>query len=332
MAFLTKRNSGYYIVWIDNNKKRKYLTCKTRIKGDAMKALTQFNIRENPDYKCNMELNTFKDEMINYSMNNHQASTTYLYNFSISLFINTIGNKKLTDYNLLDIEVYKSFRMKTIKPTSLNIELRCLKSMFNLAFVRGYTLNNIAKHIKQIPVYESTRNSISTEKFNNILESTPTNDMIILFTIAYYTGLRIGELVSLKWQNININEKLIYVTSETKKTKNKKNRVIPISDKIIHYFQLPDAGYKDIDYIFTYNNHKYHENHLSKTFKRILRKLNFEEKYNFHCLRHSFISNLIERGVDINTVKELAGHSCIQTTMLYCHSNLANKYKAIEKL
>ncbi len=59
--------------------------------------------------------------------------------------------------------------------------------------------------------------------------------------------------------------------------------------------------------------------YVSKEFKKILRSINFPEKFHFHCLKHAFITNLIKVGVNINYVKEIAGHSDIHTTMNYIH-------------
>ncbi|HEY5536423.1 MAG TPA: tyrosine-type recombinase/integrase [Ignavibacteria bacterium] len=66
--------------------------------------------------------------------------------------------------------------------------------------------------------------------------------------------------------------------------------------------------------------------------KDILRKLNFDNKFHFHCIRHTFISSLIKSGVNINYVREIAGHSEIRTTMNYIHLSTEDLREAMNKI
>lgn len=66
--------------------------------------------------------------------------------------------------------------------------------------------------------------------------------------------------------------------------------------------------------------YKYDKSYISKKFKNLLRQLDFPERFHFHCLRHTFITQLVKKGVNIYDIKQLAGHSCIETTELYMHT------------
>jgi len=329
MAFVTKRPSGYYICWIDQDKKRKFITCNTKIKGIALKELTKFITKENPNYHKRNDLLSFQNEIYEYSINNHKPKTQYIYKFTIKKFLDIIGNKRLSDYNLIDIENYKTERIKTIKAASLNIELRCLKTIFTHSYIRGYCMNNISKHIKQIPNYQKQRINIPLDQYNQIINTCKSETIKKIITTAYYTGLRESELLNLKWENIDYKNRLIIINAEDIQTKNKKSRIIPISSKLDFLLQ-PDKI--SSLYIFIKNEKQINLTYLSKYFKKLCRVLEMPETYNFHCLRHSFITNLINSGVEITTVKELAGHSSITTTMIYTHINLNQKINAINKL
>jgi site-specific recombinase XerD len=87
-----------------------------------------------------------------------------------------------------------------------------------------------------------------------------------------------------------------------------------------------------MEYVFRYQDRKINAGHVRKYFKRVLNWNGFDKKITFHSLRHSFISNLISAGTDINTVKELAGHGNITTTAQYIHTTNELKRKAIEML
>ncbi len=66
-----------------------------------------------------------------------------------------------------------------------------------------------------------------------------------------------------------------------------------------------------------------------KKFKKYLRQARLPEKYHFHCLRHTFITNLIKNGVNINYAKQLAGHSDLNTTMGYIHIETEDLREAV---
>ncbi|MBK8552808.1 MAG: tyrosine-type recombinase/integrase [Ignavibacteria bacterium] len=85
-------------------------------------------------------------------------------------------------------------------------------------------------------------------------------------------------------------------------------------------------------YLFSRKGFKFNKDTISKKFKEVLRAVNFPEKFHFHCLRHTFITSLIKSGVNINYVKEIAGHSEIQTTMNYIHIITNDLREAVNKI
>ena len=71
---------------------------------------------------------------------------------------------------------------------------------------------------------------------------------------------------------------------------------------------------------------------MTRLFKKYVRKAELPEKFHFHCLRHTFITELIKNGININYVKELAGHSDIKTTMNYIHIITDDLRKAVNSI
>ena len=109
-------------------------------------------------------------------------------------------------------------------------------------------------------------------------------------------------------------------------TKSKKERIIPIHPCIISIIIKSYSG-KD-DFIFNRTiGTKFNEDYVSKQFKKALRAAKLNDDIHFHTLRHSFASNLVQRGVNLYVVKELLGHEDIKTTQVYSHltqSSLSN--------
>lgn len=121
-----------------------------------------------------------------------------------------------------------------------------------------------------------------------------------------------------KWSDLKGNELNVY--------NDKANRVetIPLNTACLEVFNMK---VKSIDRIFPYRSE-----FISKSFKKLLRSLNFDESYHFHCLRHTFITNLVNRGTHFDIVKKLARHSNIQTTLGYIHTTSDELRKAVESL
>lgn len=76
---------------------------------------------------------------------------------------------------------------------------------------------------------------------------------------------------------------------------------------------------------------RYTGDHISQSFKRACKAAGFDDAIHFHSLRHSFASNLVQKGVPLYTIKELLGHSSISTTEIYSHLNLETLREAIAK-
>ena len=175
------------------------------------------------------------------------------------------------------------------------------------------------------------------------------NTLVALGTlIALHTGMRIGEICALQWNDIDLENNLIYVKhtvsriktyNQSTKTKliidtpktNSSNRVIPISSVLKPF--LEDAlKNKKTGFVISETQ----EFTGTRTFDYRYRKLISDAGLNvvgFHTLRHTFATRCIEAGMDIKTLSEILGHASATTTLnIYVHSSLENKRIQIEKL
>lgn len=183
-----------------------------------------------------------------------------------------------------------------------------------------------------------------------------------LILIALGTGLRQGELLGLQWKHINIDKKTITV-NQTLKTysdikadgtrtlvtslqtpKSKHSiRVVPIPDTLISILMkqrkatqekalsLGKAFNSDV-YVFTNSQLSYVDARaLLRSYKRMLNRNSIKER-DFHSLRHTYATQLIRRGVSIEVIAELLGHSSTEITKIYAHILDDDKQKAVEKL
>jgi len=149
--------------------------------------------------------------------------------------------------------------------------------------------------------------------------------------------MRLGEIINLKWNAVDLTAKTILVcNTEQFTTKSKKERIIPISKKIFDLLnrRIPKIiSIKNDEYVFPkMKGIKYNEDYVSKSFKKAVRAAQLDDAIHFHTLRHSFASNLVQRGASIYVVKELLGHGDISTTQIYSHLQKENLVNAVNLL
>lgn len=163
--------------------------------------------------------------------------------------------------------------------------------------------------------------------------------------LCLYTGIRIGELLALTWDDVDFKKKSMSISKtafemkkngkleicvDTPKTKTS-NRVIPLSNTLIKLLRETRKNSKS-DYIICTNSNKMvGTRSYQKTFERMLTKLNLPHR-NFHSLRHTFATRAIEFGMDIKTLSEILGHTNPSITLQrYAHSLTAHKVEVMNK-
>lgn len=166
--------------------------------------------------------------------------------------------------------------------------------------------------------------------------------------ICINTGIRIGEICALKWENIDLEERKIRIIHTVERLYNKKCRnskvvintpktessirSIPISDKLFQSLKIISKDYKNDAFFLSGTNKLVEPRSYQYYFKDVLNKLNIKP-YKFHSLRHTFATNCIKVGMDIKSLSEILGHADINITLkIYVHSSDKLKKKYLEKL
>jgi integrase len=135
-----------------------------------------------------------------------------------------------------------------------------------------------------------------------------------IVTIALNTGLRLGEIMKLKWSDVDLSKQLLKVEN----TKSGKVRYVPINASVVTY--LRDGQGK----LFKINNPK-------QGFRAACRRSRVQA-LRFHDLRHTFATRSLQGGADIETVRQILGHSSLSVTQKYVHSGLDQMRQAVESL
>ena len=259
--------------------------------------------------------------------------------------ISKIKTDKIT---LKDLQKYFNklqdhFSANTIKKTYIQIQT-CIK----FGVIQGIILKNFCPGVALPRVQKKERiNVFSKEEQQLIIENLDLKNIVdCIIYFCFYTGLRLGEVLAVKWKDIdndiltvsrqwrrsteidkNGERKLVYNFTELK-TKNSR-REIPLLDKVIRLLEnIP----KTSDLIFSIDGKPLDHKKPQRRIKTICKKLEIEER-SFHALRHSYATRLFEVEVPVKAVQTLLGHSDIATTLdIYTHVMLDKKIEYMDKL
>lgn len=224
-----------------------------------------------------------------------------------------------------DIEEYKAKRKESgVSAATVNRDLATLKTMFNKA-VQWETLEeNPAKNVRFFKENNTRLRYLEKEEIKKLIESSSKRLRPILI-LALNTGMRRGEVFNLKWHDIDFQKGLIYLYN----TKNNDKRVIPLNN-VARKALISVSKHPDSPYVFCNKEGRpYHD--VRKSFFAALEKCGIID-FHFHDLRHTFASQLVMSGVDLNTVRELMGHRDIKMTLRYAHLSPDHKRRAVEIL
>jgi integrase len=224
----------------------------------------------------------------------------------------------------LEVEQYKAKRIKEVSPATVNRELACLKHMFTMAIQWEKAEANPVKKVKLFRENNQRVRYLETEEAERLIKNCQDYTRRIV-EIALNTGMRKGEILGLKWKDIDFRRGIIYLLN----TKNSERREVPINS-IVKQALISQPKHKDSPYVFCNKNGKPYRD-IRKSFVAALNKSDIIS-FRFHDLRHTFASHLVMSGVDLNTVRELLGHKSLRMTLRYSHLSPAHKQRAVEVL
>ena len=235
------------------------------------------------------------------------------------------GNPDLVDIVPTSIDAFKQYLQVEfeLKNSSINRHLEALSKMFNLCIADGLLDKNPMETISKMKE-ENYKIRVLTKDEETTLFIVLDERLKPIVICALKTGMRKGEILTLKWLNIDFKNNYI----ELLHTKSGKKRKIPMS-KTLRKILLEIKETSTSEYVFVNPKTNKPYTDIKKAFRTALDKAGIKD-FVFHDLRHTFATRLIEKGVDIVVVKELLGHADISTTMIYTHSDAIRKQHAID--
>ena len=215
-----------------------------------------------------------------------------------------------------------------ISNNSINRKVSSLKSFYKfLQKTEQIKSNPLTKH-KSLKVAKKVQVPFTSKEINEVINNLEfqgdfkslRNKLIV--ELFYSTGMRRAELVNLKITSINFQSKTVKVLG-----KRNKERLIPLIPSVLktveEYLIFKNEIVVDNDYLFiTEKGKKIYETLVYRVINNYFSNVSTKVKKSPHILRHSFATHLLNQGADLNSVKELLGHSSLASTQVYTHNSL----------
>ncbi|SON49366.1 site-specific integrase [Vibrio tapetis] len=304
----------------------------------------------------NLKLNTFLENKYLPYLNAQNPKTAHKAYKNITSSFAFLLDKNISDISAWDIQQWVAERRKIGRaPSTLTYSIGRLKAALNRAvewgLIESHNLNKIRvvrednTRIRYLTSAEETvllkavemrdeqvrakRVTANQHRYERNKALYPTLEDVRfvdyfepLILTAINTGLRRGELLSLKWSDVSLDHR--YLTVKAENAKSKKSRTIPLNHSLFTALQLWHKQNTKAVYVFSPYSDKPITD-IKKPWMRLLEQAEITD-FRFHDLRHHFASKLVMAGVDLNTVRELLGHSDLKMTLRYAH--LAPEHKA----
>ncbi|MBM4056065.1 MAG: site-specific integrase [Planctomycetes bacterium] len=261
---------------------------------------------------------------------NEKENTRLSKTRAVNTLINHLGDYHLDRLNFVVVSKFIRERQEVgSKNSTINEDIAKLKAMLYRAMREGIINTIPCRDVKKLKTVESRKRILTPGEIHTMLTKTTGKDRLIILT-ALFTGARLNEVLSLTWKDIDFTRGLVSIMQ----TKTGKPITLPLStflkNELMNYQKQNTPG--ESSRIFESKKIDYNvASSYSRSFRRLFKNLCIAD-FSFHCLRHTFASLQLELGTNPVLTKELLGHSNINMTMVYTHTNIEGKKHAIHAL
>lgn len=273
-------------------------------------------------------------EFLDYILNQKKYSLNTYKNYEIDIkeFFSYLNDTK-TDYKDVSYDFIKGYLMilydRKLSRGTVSRKLSALRSFYKYLFNQDIINTNPFNYVttpkkeKKLPNYLGIIELETIFNFPDLNTSLGQRNRLIL-ELLYATGIRVGELVNIKLNDIDLNRKEVRILG-----KGNKERIALFGDYCLDYINLfmnngrlkiLDKNNASCDYLIINNRgRKITTRAVEEIIDDIVKKASIKKHVSPHMLRHSFATHLLNNGCDILTVKELLGHESLESTQIYTH-------------
>lgn len=249
------------------------------------------------------------------SENTHKA-----YMNAVSLFLNEF--KDFREPKEIPTDKIKEWLLKSQTINTRKHKLCAVKSFYEITVGMPAKISKIPypKKDRKLPIVLSQQ---EIQKMFNVCVNIKHK---VILSLLYSCGLRVSELLNLKWENIDRSRMIINILQ----AKGKKDRQVPLDPQLISLLIKYYHEYKPLKYVL--NGERTGEQYTSSSVNQVLKQLSEKagicnKRVYAHLMRHTSATHMVEAGMDINIIQRLLGHNNVKTTNIYLHisNNLISK-------
>jgi integrase/recombinase XerD len=301
---------------------------------DTEEYRNKFHLKPVEEKKPQADISIFsntniKDKIIHFKRHlqskRYSQNTIKVYSESLVVFFGYFKEKPIEEISNKDIIAFNNDYIleNKLSASYQNQLVNALKLFYTI--IQNHTLEIELIHRPKRP--KALPNILSKAEVKQLLDVTKNVKHKAMLSLIYSCGLRSGELLNLKFEDIDSKRNLLLI----KKAKGMKDRIAPLSSKVLELLREYYKNYKPKNFLFEGQQvgERYDERSLQKVLKHSLAKTGIIKPVTLHWLRHSYATHLLEAGTDLRYIQEILGHSSSKTTEIYTHVSTKNIQKII---
>ena len=265
-----------------------------------------------PSEEAQVQIEKFKQHL---RSKRYSESTISTYSEALKSFLVFYRQKPIATITNEDVIIFNNdyILKNNFSASYQNQVVNAIKLFFRIILETKMDIDKIhrPKREKKLP------NVLSKEEVKLILNAHKNIKHKMMLSLIYSCGLRCGELLTLQPSNIDSKRNIVLL----KNTKGKKDRIAPLSPKILEMLRTYYTLFKPKTYLFEgkIKGQPYDDRSLQQVLKQALKKTGITKPVTLHWLRHSYATHLLESGTDLRYIQELLGHNSSKTTEIYTH-------------
>lgn len=239
-------------------------------------------------------------------------------NESIKNYVSCIGKflhyfeEEATKPSEISAEKIKRFLTRFDQPNTHKAYLSAIKLFYDKIGNQPNKLDKVEypKQSKKLPIV------LSQDEIQRMFNACSNLKHKVILSLLYSCGLRVSELINLKWSHIDRSRMIINIIA----AKGNKDRQVALTSSIIPLLEKYYRSFRSELYVLNGQFElQYSETSVRQVIKQLAVKARISKRVYTHLIRHCCFTHMVEQGTDINLIQKLAGHSNVKTTMIYCH-------------
>lgn len=252
-------------------------------------------------------------------LKNYSQNTIDNYSSQVLCFMHHFESK-FTEPQKINEASIKEWLLQANTINSRKHRLSSVKLFYKLTINQPLKFKNIEypRAEKKLPIV------LSTDEIQKMFDVCENLKHKVILSLLYSCGLRVSELINLKWKHIDRSRMIINIIAG----KGHKDRQVMLSESIIPLLENYYREYKSKEYVLNgQSSPQYSDRSVGEVMKQLGTKAGIKKRVYTHLIRHCSFTHLCEAGTDINIIQKLAGHTNVKTTMIYTHisDNLISK-------